>query len=160
MALPQRAHRAVRRLIVRHGLHGPGDIPVPIRQVVADDGWSLHFREGLAPLLGIAGILEGVQVMWINADVSRPYQRFAMGHEMGHWLCGHISTVQLCVEHDDRFASWVSRRQERQADLAAAHILIPPWTLREFGSLHEIAAACEVPVELVELYRGLMVGSR
>lgn len=152
--LPRVGRAAIRELIARYHLHSRLALPVPIRQVAEDEGWRLVYREGLAPLYAFAVVHRSARLIYINADVDRTYQRAAIAHEIGHSLNGDLGILQLCAASRSQ-AAWTTSRQERQADLAAAHILIPPWTLREFGSLHEIAAACEVPVELVELYRGV-----
>lgn len=147
--LTKAGETAVRALIARYNLHGRMALPVPIRQIARDEGWRIHYTERLAPLYGFAVVHGSVHLMQINADVTDPYQRFAIAHEMGHVLNGDRVSLHLCAA-GGRLAQWTSRRMERQADLAAARLLIPPAAF-EAGSIAEIAAACEVPRELVEL---------
>lgn len=145
------SERALIRLVERWDLHSPSIycLPVPIAQVARNEGWTLRYVDGLYPLYGFAAVRPSGRLMGINAEVSRPYQRMAIGHEIGHVLNGDQARLHLCSEWE-----WLYGRQERAATMIAARILIPDIALREGRSISEIAALCDVPTELVELRIG------
>lgn len=148
--LTRLSEQSVRALIARYDLHHrPTAVPVPIRQVARDEGWTIAYANRMAPLYGYAIVAGGRLFMRINSAVTDAYQRMAIAHEMGHVLNGDIDRIHLCAASP--FESWIDRRQEQRASLVAARILIPSWMLRDVGSVAEIATRCEVPMELVEL---------
>ena len=148
--LTRAGERSAKSLIERYDLHHrPSALPIPIRQVAKDEGWTIAYASRLAPLYGYAIVAGGRLFMRINSAVTDSYQRMAIAHEMGHVLNGDIDRIHLCTASP--FESWIDRRQELRASLVAAQILIPAWVIRDVGSIHEIATRCEVPVELVEL---------
>lgn len=146
--------RAISELIARYELHAEMAVPVPIRQVARDEGWIIRFSERMGRLYGVAVVIEDVRVMQINARVSDTYQRLAIAHEMGHVLNGDASAIHFCSPTGGSFAGWLRNRQERQASIAAARILIPDWALGDAETIQEIASLCEVPDELVKLRVG------
>lgn len=151
MALSIASERAIQRLVERWDLH-TGDtlcLPVPIAQVARNEGWTVRYVEGLFPLYGFAAIRGHRRLMGINAEVSRPYQRMAIAHEIGHVINGDTSRLHLCSEWE-----WLYGKAERRTSEVAARILIPESAVRGIGTLAEMAAACGVPIELVELRLG------
>lgn len=143
--------RAVSELIARYDLHTRLSVPVPIRHIARNEGWVVVYSEQMGRLYGVAVVHERLRLMRINADVTPSFQRMAIAHEMAHVLNGDIESIQLCAASVPAFRGWLNRRQERQASLTAARILIPDWVLAEIQTVDEIATACEVPRELVEL---------
>lgn len=142
--------RAVRALIERYDLHRTAtSVPVPILQIARNEGWTIAYAERMAPLYGYAIVTGGRLFMRINSAVTSRYQRMAVAHEMAHVLNGDIDHLHLCASTP--FETWINRKQEYRAQLAAARILIPRWVMREAGSIGEISSRCEVPTELVEL---------
>lgn len=152
--LSQRGERAVTELIDRYELHARFAGPVPIRQVARDEGWILRWSDQLHRIFGLAIVVDDVRVMTINSRVAEPFQRMAIAHEMGHLLNGDEGDVHLCAMTGAGFTDWLRGRQERQATLAAARLLVPDWVLNDGGTLGEIAVRCRVPVELVQLRAG------
>lgn len=148
MALSVDSERAIQRLVERWELHGNSlyYLPVPIAQVARNEGWTVRYVENLYPLYGFAAVRGHKRLMGINADVARPYQRMAIGHELGHVLNGDASTLHLCSEWE-----WQYNRAERSASLVAGRIMVPDIVLSEAASVDEIAALCDVPAELVHL---------
>lgn len=151
MALSTTAERAIQRMVERWDLHTSiaYALPVPIAQVARNEGWTVRYVEGLYPLYGFAAVRGYKRLMGINADVARAYQRMAIAHEMGHVLNGDASSLHFCSEWE-----WLYNKQERRASEVAAAILIPDAALRELATIDEIAAMCDVPVELVEIRVG------
>lgn len=139
---------AVADFIDRYDLHVPGALPVPILQVAREAGWHVHYTTDLWPALGIAVVEGAHRVMRIDESLSRRWQRYVIAHEIGHVLAGHARSPYSC-----RSPQPGSRRtrRERQADLVAAHLLIPEWLLNETQDPDEIARQCKVPKFLAEL---------
>lgn len=141
----EEARRRLRRTVSAHALHT--SIPVPVRQLVTDLGWLLQFRERIYPLCGFAVKDGPAKVMVLNASNHPWYQRYVMAHEIAHENNGDLSSIDL-IRSDQ---SHIHIKQERAADIVAAHILIPDFALYEYETYAEVAAACQVPVDLVRL---------
>lgn len=148
MGLSDAAERAIAQLIERRGIHANLSLclPVPIRQVARDEGWDIYFHEGMSNLYGVGVVNGPVRLMYINADVSTSWQRHAIAHEMGHFINDDPGTIHLCHQWP-----WLANKTERRASIVAGRILIPDAALTEFATIDEIAAACNVPSDLVEL---------
>lgn len=127
-------------------------VPVLIWHVALAQGWHLRYAEGMGTIHAISVVYRGMKVIQVNADLPVPYQRFAIAHELAHVLCDHVSLVQLC---NGSAVDWLDRRQERQADLVVAHLLIPEWCLHVYEHPLAIATAADVPVEVVTLHLGV-----
>ncbi len=156
MNLPRKVELQLRSFVDRYSLHERGAVPVPISKVAEYEGFRLYYTPRLWPLNGYAITLGPVRVMEINADLSQPYRRLTIAHELAHTILDHPSTLYLCTAGNRTFAHWVRRRIERQADAGAAYLLVPDWVIEETGgSLTEIAAACEVPEEVVRMRLGV-----
>lgn len=148
MGLSDAAERAIAQLIERRELHTNLALclPVPIRQVARDEGWDIYFYEGMTNLYGVGVVNGPVRLMYINADVTPSWQRHAIAHEMGHFINDDPGSIHLCHQWP-----WLNNKTERRASIVAGKLLIPDAALREMGSIDEIATACNVPVDLVEL---------
>lgn len=148
----------LRSFVARYGLHERGAVPVPIGAVAEYEGFRIYYTPRLWPLNGYAITLGPVRVMEINADLSLPYRRWTIAHELAHTILEHPSGLNLCTAGNRAFAHWVRRRLEREADRGASYILIPDWVIEETGgSIWEIASACETPEELVRIRLGMSV---
>lgn len=106
-------------------------------------GLTVKFRD----LGRRSGELTSSGLILVNQNRPAKMQRTAIAHECGHWVHGHDWTR----DHD-------RPRDERQADLYAARLLITPTAYREAEQLvgtHVGALARElnVTVLLVELWR-------
>lgn len=143
--VPGEALLRLRRLIDAHDLHST--IPVPIRQLVWDRGWVLRFRERIYPFYGYAIVAGPAKVMTINASTHPYWQRYVMGHEIGHDNNGDLGSFD--VVRDNQLH--IHQKQERAADIVAAHLLIPDFALVEYETIQQVAAACQVPPSLVRL---------
>lgn len=134
--------RRINRIIEFRELHVT--VPVPIRQLVQDEGWRLVFRSRMHPLYGFAIAKGPHKVMFVSEDIGHVAQRFVMGHELAHDLGDHVGSFHLCGEW-----GWANMKQEIVADSIAADLLIPDWAVEEYREIELIAAACEVPEWLV-----------
>ena len=122
---------------------------MPVQQIAEHEGWEIELRDGLGTILGISGVYKGVKLMWINAQLSSAERRAVIAHELGHWLNGDELVIRTC--RWSSFAYHWDARLERDANITAARLLIPNWAVREYQTVQEIAAACDVPSWLVEM---------
>lgn len=134
--------------ICRYDVHAPRVLPVPIWQVALEDGWHVTYRDTFDTVHGVAILFGDAKLLCVNATIARPFQRQAIAHELGHVLAGHTSPLHLCT---NTFVHHLAHRQEREADLVAARLLIPPWALDHYTTIAELAAACDIPYELAAL---------
>lgn len=144
--LDRKLRDRVKETIALYDVHAT--LPVPIRQLARDAGWDVRFRERMGHILAWATHEDNLPVMGINASISTIYQRYAMGHEIGHELAGHLSSG------DTRTLTSILRPHdidEAVADASAALLLVPAYALDDFDTVHAVARACEVPRRLVEL---------
>ncbi len=75
--------------------------------------------------------------------------RFAIAHELGHILLGHVKTYAKYATIED---IGIKPKAEKQADLFALRLLCPACVLMELG-LHtpeEISAFCRVPLHCAQ----------
>src|SRR5690606_32336512 len=85
----------------------------------------------------------------INNDLDRPMQRFVCAHELGHAML-HPGINTPFLKANTLFSI---NRLEREANEFAVELLIPDDLLREHQTIYEVATACGVPGEVVELKR-------
>lgn len=141
----------IRGVIARHRLHD-GGAPVdlsPLTESFAvfdtDFGESGVAAVGVPPLAPGEPSPENPAGILIDARLSPAMRRLAYAHEIGHVACGHVGTLAAREIN----ASWHDK-QEEQAWEAAAKLLVPLSHFDQGETLEEIAAACRVPVGLVE----------
>ncbi len=139
------AERRITRTIELHNIHIQGMLPVPIRQIARNEGWTVFYREGVFPLYGFAIVREPHKIMGINADISLQWQRATIAHEMGHYIAGHRHGLNMLTERP-----WTWTKEEREASEIGARLLVPEWSLQEYQTIAELAAACDVPGRIVE----------
>ena len=141
--------RRLLRALARLG----GAVPMPIWEIAEAAGWRVEFQPGLAPeCLGFAVIAPPVALAVIDEVSSEATRRYTLAHEMGHVLEAHESRLILCTGRGrmNPFVSWMTSREERDADVLAARILIPEAAL-DAEDWNGVALTCCVPTWLVEL---------
>ena len=81
----------------------------------------------------------------IDSGVGESDARIIYAHEIGHGICEHIGfTSSEALD--------ITGRHEREAWEVASALLIPEEAVREYQTVERIAAACEVPEWLVEIW--------
>jgi Zn-dependent peptidase ImmA (M78 family) len=130
-----------------------GMFPFPVWQLARDAGWHVRLWPDMGRALGVV-VLSRPVVCIISADISPEMQRYVMAHEMGHLMAAHDQVVNLCwndvVGHE--VGSWMHRRQEKEADMAAALLLMPGRAINTCGKdAAALAELCEVPRWLADL---------
>jgi Zn-dependent peptidase ImmA (M78 family) len=130
-----------------------GVYPFPIFRLAQDAGWHVRFWHDMGHALGVV-VLGRPVVCIISADISTEMQRYVLAHEMGHLMAAHDQVVNLCwdgvIGHE--IGSWMHQRQEKEADMAAALLLLPGRAINACAAdVDELAALCEVPLWLAEM---------
>lgn len=148
MSLSDGAERAIAQLIERRNLHTSLALclPVPIGYIARSEGWDLYYRDDMTDLYGFAVVDGPIRTITINSEISQAWQRHAIGHEMGHYINRDPGRFHLF-----HYGQWLVDKMERRASIVAARLLIPEDALREMSTIDEIAVACDVPRDLVEL---------
>lgn len=88
----------------------------------------------------------------IEQSLSEDDRRLVYAHEIGHFICGHLASPVTSEVN-----GWQHDRDEREAWLAAAVLLIPSSAVGWGENVDEVAAHCRVPAELVQMYHDAMV---
>ncbi len=107
------------------------------------------FRCPLGRISGYYKYLKRHRCIYINSDLEEHFSKVVMAHELGHAIlhvkenCAFMSSKTLLL----------TSKIERQANLFAAHLLIPDDMVKEFaGYTHEQFCRCTgFPEELLEL---------
>lgn len=104
-------------------------------------------KANLSETLGFFSSYKRMSFIHINNRLDNPMQRFVCAHELGHAvLHPGINTPFLKAKtlySIDRF--------EREANEFAVELLMPDAIVREYSTIQEAAAACEVPLEVAYL---------
>lgn len=79
------------------------------------------------PLDGCEARILGVgerAIITVNANASRPRQRFSAAHELGHWMYDRGKVAFACTA-DNLVRGWADNDPELRANRYAANILLP-----------------------------------
>ncbi|MFD6095735.1 ImmA/IrrE family metallo-endopeptidase [Nocardiopsis flavescens] len=112
-------------LVEKYGLEPPVNIEVLLLEVadVSYEPWSqdcdaVTFFNGDRPSV------------WVKSGLGEPRRKFTLAHEFGHiQLAWHSESIFCLPGHDDPYLeleSRDSRLEEREANLFASEVLIPP----------------------------------
>ncbi|BFM05760.1 ImmA/IrrE family metallo-endopeptidase [Halioxenophilus aromaticivorans] len=74
---------------------------------------------------GMAYLDRGVKYIKYSASESPLRQRFTVAHELGHHLLGHVKKGMKFRDTPNEFRASVSSREEREANVFAAELLMP-----------------------------------
>jgi hypothetical protein len=152
--MKQRGHRIARNLIDIYELHRQG-VPVDISPL--EHAFPLDLQDlsgsGVMAFVVPARGRRAARVV-IDQGCPRRQRRWLYAHEVAHAALGHDGSLSV-LKVDD----WFHDRAEREAWHLAAELLVPDDIIFRRGNWTEaeIAALCEVPVELVQLHPGLKV---
>lgn len=112
---------AAERRIQSLGISNPQDLD--IEAIAYDAGVNVEYAE----LSGCAATLVGYgnhAIATIKPSPNRGRERFSIGHEIGHWDL-HRGQSFKCRVDDVSENLTANRRKEREADMYAAHLLMP-----------------------------------
>lgn len=143
-------------LVERYGLHrDDAPLPIPIVQVAKQEGWRIEYRGRMGSAIAMAFTVGPIRLMYVNENLTVRTQRVGIAHEMAHVLCGHrvSADVWMTTGHEDEGWVLASDRQEDEAKLVAAALLIPAWMHDAPLTDREVADACDVTIGAVRRYR-------
>lgn len=145
-----KVHERTQRLIARYQLHSTTPVNLsPLEAVFPvrfDDLLPMQtLGVILPPLHGWPATTRNRAKILVDLNLGARDARLTIAHEIGHGICEHVgalSSAALGLEH----------RHEREAWQVAAALLIPPRVVYEEREVSRIAAACDVPAWLVNLW--------
>jgi Zn-dependent peptidase ImmA (M78 family) len=109
--------------------HWDGNLPVDPRRIARSLGVAVFGQP--MEVSGVIEIKDGKPVISYNADEPSVRQRFTIAHEIGHFALGHLEGSQkLWRDPVGNFSSSANKREEREANMFAAQLLMPASTVR------------------------------
>jgi hypothetical protein len=154
------ALRRTRALIERYGLHREdATLPVPILQVARNEGWRVDYRGHMGGAIAMAFVVGPVKLMFVNEQLTEEVQRVGIAHEMAHVLCQHglSADTKMTIGHEAEAFGHVSDRQEQEAILVGAMLLVPEVLAASPFTTHEVALMCLVSTGAVRTIRGALL---
>jgi Zn-dependent peptidase ImmA (M78 family) len=103
----------------------------------------------LGETLGFFSTYKRAKFIHINNMLNRPLKRFVCAHELGHAIL-HPGINTPFLKANTLFSI---NRLEREANEFAVELLMPDDLIKEYNTIQEAAAACEVPFEITQLKR-------
>ena len=132
-------------LIHRYRLHTrlPVDIGVLLER------FDIRKHNFTPMTMGFAVVRPKQLHMGINKNLDAAWQRMAMAHQAAHVIANQPHQLYVCKTGD-----WSRDRDEREAQLVAACLLVPLKVIEEsykVGAAPQIGKALKVPPDLVDL---------
>ena len=123
------AEVAAERLLQRHW---DFRIPVDVTAIAERQGVTVLADAGLAVerLSGQVCLEESGPVIRYNPEEPAVRQRFTIAHELGHLVLGHLRTGTCYRDSLPNYDLHVTDYRERDANIFAAHLLMPPAAVR------------------------------
>jgi Zn-dependent peptidase ImmA (M78 family) len=132
-------------LIHRHHLHTR--LPVDLTPIL--DRFEIRKHNFTPITMGFALVRPKHIHLGINQNLDPSWQRMAQAHEAAHIIANQQQTLFVCKTSD-----WSRDRDEREAHLVAACLLVPLRVVAEnyrVGVAPQLAKALKVPPDLVDL---------
>ncbi len=132
-------------LIHRHRLHTR--IPVDLGPIL--DRFDIRKHNFTPMTLGFALVRPMQMYIGINKNLDPSWQRMSLAHEAAHIIANQPHQLFVCKTND-----WSREREEREAQLIAACLLVPLKIVEENYRVDvspQIARALKVPTPLVDL---------
>jgi hypothetical protein len=148
----------VAALIERYGLHDHcAMFPVPILQVARDEGWVVQYHPRMGGMTACAVIRGGVNLMFVNQNLTRPLQAVGIAHEIGHRLAGHRLSLDTHMTRGHKHKGLLAEydTQETEANIIACMLLIPEWLRVSPLTDDEVAVECGASLSTVRYARAL-----
>jgi Zn-dependent peptidase ImmA (M78 family) len=134
------------------------ELPVPVDSIAVD---LLGLTVDEDDALDVSGMLvPDEHQIWLNGREARQSpgrRRFTLAHELGHWVCQYTEgRVEPRYCRAEEIGVGVGRKLEREANMFAAHLLMPePLVRREAAAvklnLHALARRFEVSVPAMKV---------
>jgi Zn-dependent peptidase ImmA (M78 family) len=132
-------------LIYRNRLHTR--IPVELGPLL--DRFDIKKHNFTPMTMGFALVRPKGMHIGINKNLDSSWQRMAIAHEAAHIIANQSHQIYVCKTSD-----WSKERDEREAQLIAACLLVPLRVVAEnyrVGVANQLARALKVPSDLVDL---------
>ena len=132
-------------LIYRNRLHTR--IPVELGPLL--DRFDIKKHNFTPMTMGFALVRPKGMHIGINKNLDSSWQRMAVAHEAAHIIANQAHQIYVCKTSD-----WSKERDEREAQLIAACLLVPLRVVAEnyrVGVANQLARALKVPSDLVDL---------
>ncbi len=132
-------------LIQRHRLHTR--LPVELGPLL--DRFDIRKHNFTPMTLGFALVRPLQMHIGINRNLDAAWQRLAVAHEIAHIIANQPHQLYVCKTGD-----WSKDRDEREAQLIAACLLVPLKVVEEnyrVGVAPQLGKALKVPADLVDL---------
>ncbi len=132
-------------LIHRYRLHTR--LPVDLSPIL--ERFDIHKHNFTPVTMGFALVRPRQIYIGINKNLDPNWQRMALAHEAAHIIANQPQQLFVCKTSD-----WSRERDEREAQLIAACLLVPLRIIEEHyqvGAAPQIARALRVPPLLVDL---------
>lgn len=145
---PQQVERLTEPLIEQFGVVRP---PVPVESIAGELGLTVEYTSLGAGISGLLVVSRGTATIGINKRDPRVRQRFTIAHEIGHFRLHARRSNDVFIDTEytlfrDNRASRGEVRDEIQANLFAASLLMPASLLRRRIEQGEIDVADDVQV--------------
>lgn len=132
-------------LVYRHHLHTR--VPVDLGPLL--DRFDIAKHNFTPMTLGFALVRPTQVHVGINKNLDFSWQRMALAHEAAHIIANQQRQFYVCKTGD-----WSKDRDEREAQLIAACLLVPLRVVEEsyrVGAAPQLGKALKVPADLVDL---------
>ncbi|MBF6612959.1 MAG: ImmA/IrrE family metallo-endopeptidase [Chloroflexi bacterium] len=132
-------------LIARHRLHSR--FPVDLGPLL--DRFDVRKHNFTPMTMGFTMIRPAGMHMGINKNLDLSWQRMAVAHELAHVIANQPHQLFVCKTSD-----WSRERDEREAQLIAACLLVPLKVVKDnyrVGVAPQLGKALKVPSDLVDL---------
>lgn len=112
-------------------MHWDGQLPINPTRIAQQLGLEVQSN----PFMHESGMIEvkadGRAVITVNSSQFGPRQSFTIAHEIGHFVLGHVNTVnRLCRDEASNFSTGTFVPVEREANSFAAALLMPERLIR------------------------------
>ncbi|GEM_PF-1515652 len=131
--------------IHRHRLHTR--VPVDLSPIL--ERFEIHKHNFTPMTMGFTLIRAKQMHIGINKNLDPTWQRMALAHEAAHVIANQPHQLFVCKTRD-----WSRHRDEREAQLIAACLLVPLRVIEEsykVGAAPQIGKMLKVPPDLVDL---------
>ena len=132
-------------LIHKHRLHTR--FPVDISPLL--DRFDIRKHNFTPMTMGFALVRPTKMYIGLNKNLDAAWQRMALAHEVAHIIANQSHQLYVCKSSD-----WSKVRDEREAQLVAACLLVPLKVVEEnyrVGVAPQLGQALRVPPQLVDL---------
>lgn len=161
----QKARDAAWEILIKNNVTS---LPVKISSICKNSGIVLLPYSKADPIIELGGLREerinndgfstilnsSIQqlhcIFYDDLGCSRQRQRFTIGHELGHFLCGHVREWQ--ATHRNKEPSVSDSPIETQANIIASRILAPAcvlWALH-VRDAETIAKLCDISLQAAQ----------